>query len=95
MGYRVPSETPRPGTSTRGVRLFFGHYSPLGSLMTGLSVDPATHEVLRAIVNPDGTVTTVPIDEATGPAPTQSLGQAKKTIASIPETEAVTTTAGN
>jgi hypothetical protein len=48
--------------------------------MTGLSVD-ADGVVLRANLNPDGTVTMVPLDEVTNPAPTQSLGQAKKTLA--------------
>jgi hypothetical protein len=68
-------------------------FEQLKTLMTGLSVD-STGAVLKANLNPDGTVTMVPMDEATNPAPTQSLGQAKKTIASIPETE-TTTTAGN
>jgi hypothetical protein len=70
-------------------------FEQLKALMTGLSVDPTTHEVMRATVNPDGTMTKVPVDEATGPAPTQSLGQAKKTIAGLTETETVATTAGN
>ncbi len=48
--------------------------------MTGLSVDPKG-TVLRANLNPDGTVTMVPWYLVTNPAPTQSLGQAKKTVA--------------
>ena len=48
--------------------------------MTGLSVD-SRGTVLRANLNPDGTVTMVPWYLVTNPAPTQSLGQAKKTVA--------------
>jgi hypothetical protein len=60
--------------------------------MTGISVDPEGH-VLHANLNPDGTVTMVPADEVTNPAPTQSLGQAKQTVgAEVPEAE--TTEAG-
>jgi hypothetical protein len=48
--------------------------------MTGLSVD-SSGVVRRANLNPDGTVTMVPLAQVTNPAPTQSLGQAKKTVA--------------
>jgi hypothetical protein len=48
--------------------------------MTGVPVD-AAGVVLYANRNPDGTVTMVPLAELTNPAPTTSLGQAKKTIA--------------
>jgi hypothetical protein len=70
-------------------------FEQLKALMTGLAVDPTTHEVLRATMNPDGTVTTVPeaTGSATDPAPTQSLGQAKKTIST--QTDTATATAGN
>jgi hypothetical protein len=64
-------------------------FEQLKVLMTGLSVD-STGAVLRANRNPDGTVTMLPVDEVTNPAPTQSLGQAKKTLA----TEATTTGTG-
>jgi hypothetical protein len=55
--------------------------------MTGLSVmtDPATGEVtvMRANLNTaDGTVTLVPVEEATNPAPTKSLGQSIQTLSS-------------
>jgi hypothetical protein len=52
----------------------------LKTLMTGVSVD-AAGVVLYANRNPDGTVTMVPLEALTNPAPTTSLGQAKKTIA--------------
>jgi hypothetical protein len=51
--------------------------------MTGMSVD-SKGVVLRANLNPDGTITMVPWDQATNPAPTQSLGQAKKSVATTP-----------
>jgi hypothetical protein len=54
-------------------------FEQLKVLMTGTWVD-ADGVVLKANLNPDGTVTMVPPDEVTNPAPTQSLGQAKKTI---------------
>jgi hypothetical protein len=69
-------------------------FEQLKTLMTGLSVDP-TGTVLKANLNPDGTVTMVPINDATNPAPTQSLGQAKRTIATTTGTDTVTTTASN
>ena len=55
--------------------------------MTGLSVmtDPATGEitVMRANLNTaDGTVTLVPVEDATNPAPTKSLGQSIQTLSS-------------
>jgi len=53
--------------------------------MTGLAVD-SQGVVMRANLNPDGTVTMVPWQLATNPAPISSLGQAKKTLATqIPE----------
>jgi hypothetical protein len=52
----------------------------LKTLMTGVSVD-AAGVVLYANRNLDGTVTMVPLALLTDPAPTTSLGQAKKTIA--------------
>jgi len=52
----------------------------LKTLMTGVSVD-AAGVVLYANRNPDGTVTMVPLAALTDPAPTTSLGQAKKTLA--------------
>jgi hypothetical protein len=51
--------------------------------MTGLSVD-SKGVVWRANLNPDGTVTMVPLDKVTNPAPTQSLGQAKKSVTTTP-----------
>jgi hypothetical protein len=54
-------------------------FEQLKVLMTGTWVD-ADGVVLKANLNADGTVTMVPPDEVTNPAPTQSLGQAKKTI---------------
>jgi hypothetical protein len=48
--------------------------------MTGVSVSP-TGVVLYANLNPNGTVTMVPLALLTNPAPTTSLGQAKKTLA--------------
>jgi len=69
-------------------------FEQLKTLMTGLSVD-STGTVLKANLNPDGTVTMVPIEGATNPAPTQSLGQAKKTIATTTGTDTVTATASN
>jgi hypothetical protein len=62
-------------------------FEQLKTLMTGVSVD-ADGVVLHANRNPDGTVTMVPLEEVTDPAPTSSLGQAKKTI----QTSATTTT---
>jgi hypothetical protein len=62
-------------------------FEQLKTLMTGVSVD-ADGVVLHANRNPDGTVTMVPLEEVTDPAPTKSLGQAKKTI----QTSATTTT---
>jgi hypothetical protein len=55
-------------------------FEQLKTLMTGISVD-AAGVILKANLNPDGTVTMLPPDQVTNPAPTQSLGQAKKTIA--------------
>ena len=54
-------------------------FEQLKTLMTGVSVSPAG-VVLYANLNPNGTVTMVPLAELTNPAPTTSLGQAKKTI---------------
>ena len=66
-------------------------FEQLKTLMTGVSVD-AAGVVLYANLNPDGTVTMVPLAALTNPAPTTSLGQAKKTLATsvVPP---VTTTA--
>jgi len=66
-------------------------FDQLKTLMTGVSVSP-TGVVLYANLNPNGTVTMVPLAELTNPAPTTSLGQAKKTLATtvVPP---VTTTA--
>ena len=55
-------------------------FEQLKTLMTGVSVD-AAGVVLYANRNPDGTVTMVPLADLTDPAPTTSLGQAKKTLA--------------
>ncbi len=60
-------------------------FEQLKTLMTGVSVD-AAGVVLYANRNPDGTVTMVPRAALTSPAPTTSLGQAKKTIATQPTT---------
>jgi mucin-6/19 len=54
-------------------------FEQLKALRTGMSVD-ADGVVLYANRNPDGTVTMVPLEKVTNPAPTQSLGQAKKTL---------------
>jgi hypothetical protein len=60
-------------------------FEQLKTLMTGVSVD-AKGVVLYANRNPDGTLTMVPLEQVTDPAPTKSLGQAKKTIGSTPKT---------
>jgi hypothetical protein len=69
-------------------------FDQLKTLMTGVSVSP-TGVVLYANLNPNGTVTMVPLAQLTNPAPTTSLGQAKKTIATtvVPPVPPVTTTA--
>lgn len=54
-------------------------FEQLKTLMTGVSVD-SQGVVLYANRNPDGTVTMVPLEQLTNPAPTKSLGQAKQTI---------------
>jgi hypothetical protein len=66
----------------------------LKTLMTGVSVD-AAGVVLYANRNPDGTVTMVPLEALTDPAPTTSLGQAKKTITTsvVPPVTTTTTAA--
>jgi len=64
-------------------------FEQLKTLMTGVSVDSAG-VVLYANRNPDGTVTMVPRAALTNPAPTTSLGQAKKTIATQPTTVGTT-----
>jgi hypothetical protein len=67
-------------------------FEQLKTLMTGVSVD-ADGVVLYANRNPDGTVTMVPREEVTDPAPTKSLGQAKKTInTTVVETDTTTST---
>jgi hypothetical protein len=50
-------------------------------LMTGTYVDPVTHNVYRTQKLPDGTIQLVNPELATNAASTQSLGQAKQTIA--------------
>jgi hypothetical protein len=55
-------------------------FEQLKTQMTGVSVSP-TGVVLYANLNPNGTVTMVPLAQLTNPAPTTSLGQAKKTLA--------------
>lgn len=71
-------------------------FEALKAQMTGLSVttDPTTGlpVVMQANLNPDGTVTMVPVDEVTNPAPTQSLGQAKKTLGLAVEEAGATST---
>jgi hypothetical protein len=62
-------------------------FEQLKTLRTGMSVD-ADGVVLYANRNPDGSVTMVPLEKLTNPAPTQSLGQAKKTL----QTSSTTTT---
>jgi len=62
-------------------------FEQLKTLRTGMSVD-ADGVVLYANRNPDGSVTMVPLEKVTNPAPTQSLGQAKKTL----QTSSTTTT---
>jgi hypothetical protein len=57
-------------------------FEQLKTLMTGVSVD-ADGVVLYANRNADGTVTMVPLEALTDPAPTSSLGQAKKTLATV------------
>jgi hypothetical protein len=66
-------------------------FEQLKTLMTGVSVDP-DGVVLYANRNPDGTVTMVPLEKVTDPAPTKSLGQAKKTIPTSDTTTATTVT---
>jgi hypothetical protein len=69
-------------------------FEQLKTLMTGRSVD-ANGVVLYANQNADGTVTMVPLEKVTNPAPTKSLGQAKRTIGtSVGEAETTTPTAG-
>jgi hypothetical protein len=65
-------------------------FEQLKTLMTGVSVD-AKGVVLYANRNLDGTVTMVPLAKVTDPAPTKSLGQAKKIIGTL-VVEAETTT---
>jgi hypothetical protein len=67
-------------------------FEQLKTLMTGVSVD-AAGVVLYANRNPDGSVTMVPLAALTNPAPTTSLGQAKKTLATsvVPVTTTRTT----
>lgn len=62
-------------------------FEQLKVLRTGMSVD-ADGVVLYANRNPNGSVTMVPREQLTNPAPTQSLGQAKKTL----QTSSTTTT---
>jgi hypothetical protein len=50
-------------------------------LMTGTYVDPVTHNVYRTQTLPNGTTQLVKPELATNTASTQSLGQAKQTIA--------------
>jgi hypothetical protein len=54
-------------------------FEQLKTLMTGLAVD-ADGVILKANLNPDGTVTMLPADEVTNPLPTKSLGQAKSAL---------------
>ena len=88
----------RPVVSSAAVQNAQNHnlsFEQLKTLMTGYSVD-STGTVQRANLNPDGTVTMVPVDEVTNPAPTLSLGQAKKTIATeTTEPDTVTMTVSN
>ncbi len=86
-----------PGQFVAAVNTAQNHdiaFEQLKTLMTGVSVSP-TGVVLYANLNPNGTVTMVPLVELTNPAPTTSLGQAKKTIATtvVPPVPPVTTTA--
>ena len=69
-------------------------FKQLKTLMTGLSVD-ANGVVLKANLNSNGSVTMVPADDVINPAPTQGLGQAKKTIETESETTETATTVGN
>jgi hypothetical protein len=69
-------------------------FEQLKALRTGMSVD-ADGVVLYANRNPDGTVTMVPLEKVTNPAPTQSLGQAKKTLQTSNTTTTTTTTVTN
>ena len=65
-------------------------------LMTGTYVDPVTHNVYRTQKQPDGSIQLVKPELATNRASTQSLGQAKQTIAGgavMPEIVPYTTTA--
>ena len=66
-------------------------FEQLKTLMTGVSVSP-TGVVLYANLNPNGTVTMVPLADLTNPAPTTSLGQAKRTIATTVVPPVPTTT---
>jgi hypothetical protein len=66
-------------------------FEQLKALRTGMSVD-ADGVVLYANRNPDGTVTMVPLEKVTNPAPTQSLGQAKKTLQTSNTTTTTTAT---
>jgi len=71
-------------------------FEALKTQMTGMSVttDPITGApvIMKANLNPDGTVTMVAADEVTNPAPTQSLGQAKKALGLTVEEAGTTTT---
>jgi hypothetical protein len=69
-------------------------FEQLKTLMTGVSVDPEG-VILKANLNPDGTITMLPPEEVTNPAPTQSLGQAKKTIATETTATETPTTVSN
>ena len=85
-----------PGQFVAAVNNAQNHEIPfeqLKTLMTGMSVSPAG-VVSYANLNPDGTVSMVPLEKVTSPAPTKSLGQAKQTIANTVETETTATTTG-
>jgi hypothetical protein len=85
-----------PGQFVAAVNNAQNHQIPfeqLKTLMTGMSVSPAG-VVSYANLNPDGTVSMVPLEKVTSPAPTKSLGQAKQTIANTVETETTATTTG-
>jgi hypothetical protein len=69
-------------------------FEQLKTLRTGMSVD-ADGVVLYANQNPNGSVTMVPREQLTNPAPTQSLGQAKKTLQTSNTTTTTTTTVTN
>jgi hypothetical protein len=67
-------------------------FEQLKTLMTGVSVD-AEGVVRYANRNPDGTVTMVPLEQLTDPAPTKSLGQAKRIVEDTVDESTTTTTA--